>query len=314
MTQSINSYVKIYDEWIKNMDKMGKKQLELVQGLATGKEVNVAEMFDDISKSYADISNSLMESLKGTTLEEAFKGVEEVNEALKQFADSFPEEQKQTKEIFQTFCSSYVKIMNSWTASTRDVSRTLPDMLSKGEISADAYKKIVNTCSEASKESAGALLGPLSALLPDYKDMVDDVTDWTNNYFDLLASRIEVLLNLFQGITKSSSEMSRFANETFGKGEISSTEELYNSWSEFYRKAAVNLTDNVHFSTTLSNFVNSFVEYVKSTNNLYRHTMTPPFPGKEEVDKIYATIEEMATKVEKNGEPQQKTKSKQAEA
>ena len=206
------------------------------------------------------------------------------------------------------------KIMNSWTASTMDVNRTFPDMLGKGEISADAYKKMVNTCGEASKESAGALLVPLSALLPEYKDMVDNVTDWTNNYFDLLASRIEVLLNLFQGITKSSSEISMFANETFGKGKISSTEELYNSWSEFYRKAAVNLTDNVHFSTTLSNFVNSFAEYVKSTNNLYRHTMTPLFPGKEEVDKIYARIEEMATEVEKKEEPQKKTKSKQAEA
>ena len=113
MMQGINSYVKIYDAWTKSMDKTGRKQLELVQGLATGKEVNVAEMFDDISKSYGDISNSLIESLKGTTLEEAFKGVEEVNEALNQFADSFHEEQKQAKEIFQAFCSSYVKIMNS---------------------------------------------------------------------------------------------------------------------------------------------------------------------------------------------------------
>ena len=113
MMQGINSYVKIYDAWTKSMDKTGRKQFELVQGLATGKEVNVAEMFDDISKSYGDISNSLIESLKGTTLEEAFKGVEEVNEALNQFADSFPEEQKQAKEIFQAFCSSYVKIMNS---------------------------------------------------------------------------------------------------------------------------------------------------------------------------------------------------------
>jgi len=296
---AINSYVTIYDAWVRGMDKIGRKQLEIAQGLAAGREVKTAELFDVLRESYGDVSVSLVESLKGTAFEAASKGVEEVNKAVKQFADSFPEEEKQAKETFQTLSNSFIKMMNSWNTSMMEASGSFSDMLGKGEISTNAYEKMINIYGETSKESVGALLGPLSTLFPKYKDMVDDVTDWANKHFDLVACWFAVPLKLSHGIGKSSSEIYGFIDETLKAGAVSSLDEFYSRWSEFYRKATADLMESTEFSTTMPKFTNSIIEYVKATNNLYRHVITPPFPSKEEMDKVYNNIEKVKKMAEK---------------
>lgn len=293
IVKGIDSYVKIYDAWIRSMDKIGRKQFEIAQGLVTGKEVKTDEIFDALKESYDDISNSFVESLRGTIFKEVSKGVEDVNKAVKQFISSFPEEEKQAREIFQTFSNSFIKVMNSWNTSMRKAGETFSDMLRKGEISSDAYKEVVNIYGEVSRESVGALLGPLSILLPGHKDMINDVTVWTNKYLDLMASWFEMPLRLFQGIGKSSGEIQEFMSETFKEGKIKSLDEFNKNLSEFYRKVTTGLIENIQFSTTLPKFTNSLIDYIKSTNNLYRRLITPPFPIKEEMDKIYSKIEEI---------------------
>lgn len=311
LMQGINSYVKIYDTWIRSLDKIGRKQFEVAQGITTGKETNIEDLFDIINQSYAEISEGIVESLKGMPFEEAFKGADEINKALKKFIDSFPEEQKQAKEVFQTFCSSYIKIINSWTESMIGSSRSFADMLAKGEISADAYNNMVNTYGEAAKEAVSALLGPLSALAPDYKDMVDDLTDWANKYFDLLAAWMGVPLKLFQGIGKSSTEMYTFADETFRKGKVKSSQEYYDSWSEFYKKISADLMNNVQFFATLPRFVTALTDYIKSTNKVYQRVLTPSFPNKGDMEKVYSTIEDLKDIIEK-GSSTAKAKSSKA--
>jgi hypothetical protein len=291
--KGIDSYVRVYDAWVKSIDKVGRKQFEVAQALASGKEVSTAEIFDTLRQTYADVSVSLAESLRGTALEQMFKGVEEVNKAVKQFADSFPEEEKQAKETFQVFTNSFIKMMNSWNTSIREASRTFSEMLGKGEISPNAYKKVMTMYGEASKESVGVLLGPLSALLPQYKGTVDDMTQWADKYFDLISSWYEVPLKLSQGIAKSSSEMYRFVDETLREAKTTSAEELYSRWFSFYSKTIADLTEATEFSTTLPKFTSNLVEFARSTNSLYQRIMTPPFPSKEEVDRLYRSIEEL---------------------
>jgi hypothetical protein len=297
--KGIKSYITIYDAWVRSMDKIGRKQFEIAEGLATGRKVETAEIFDVLRQCYGDVSVSLAEALKGTAFEAASKGIEEVNKAVKQFVDSFPEEEKQAKETFQIFSNSFIKMIDSWNTSMVEASRTFSDMLGRGEISPGAYRKVINMYGEASKESVAALLGPLSILLPGYKDTVDDVTEWANKYFDLISSWFEVPLKLSQGIGKSSSEMYRFVDETLREGKLRSPEQFQSRWSEFYSKATADLVEATQFSSTLPKFTNSLVEYIKSTNSLYRRIMTPPFPSKEEMDKVYSSIEKVRKMAER---------------
>jgi hypothetical protein len=298
-TKAINSYVKIYDAWVRSMDKIGRKQLEIAQGLATGRDVKTAEIFDVLRESYGDISVSLVDSLKGTAFEAGSKGIEEVNKAVKQFADSFPEEEKQARETFQIFSDSFIKMMNSWNTSMMEASVTFSDMLGKGEISPNGYEKMIDMYGRASKESVGAVLEPLSVLLPGYKDTVDDVREWANKYFDMATSWFEVPLKLSYGIGKSSSEMYRFIDETFKDGVVGSPEEIYTRWSAFYGKATADLMEAAQFFTTLPKFTDNLVEYIKSTDNLYRRLMTPPFASKEDIDRVYSSIEKVRKMAER---------------
>jgi hypothetical protein len=184
-------------------------------------------------------------------------------------------------------------MMNSWNASMIEASRSLSEMLGKGEISPDAYKTVVNMYGEASKESVAALLGPLSALLPQYKGTVDDLTQWADKYFDLISSWYEVPLKLSRGIARSSSETYRFVDETLREAKTASPEELYSRWFNFYSKTIAALTEDTEFSTTVPKFTGNLAELAKSTNNLYQRITTPPFASREEVDKLYRSIEEL---------------------
>ncbi len=298
-SKAINSYVKIYDAWVGSMDKIGRKQLEIAQGAATGRDVKTAEIFDVLRESYGDISVSLVDSLKGTAFEAGSKGIEEVNKAIKQFVDSFPEEEKQAKETFQVFTNSFIKMMNSWNTSMMEASVTFSDMLGKGEISPSSYEKMIDMYGRASKESVGAVLEPLSILLPGYKDTVDDVREWAKDYFDLVTCWFEVPLKLSYGIGKSSSEMYRFIDETLGDSVVGSPEEFYTKWSAFYGKVTSDLMEAAEFSTTLPKLSNNLVEYIKSTNNLYRRLMALTFPSKEEMDRVYSSIEKVRKMAER---------------
>ena len=300
--KGINAYVKIYDAWVKSMDKIGRKQFEMVQAIAAGEEVKTTELFDILRESSEDISRNLVESVRGSVFNGAFKGIEEINKAFKQFADSFSAEEKQAKETFQAFSNAFVKIVKSWNTLMVEAGKTFSDMLGKGEISPDTYKKVMIIYGEALKESVDALFGPLSNLLPRYKDLVNDVTDWTNKYFDLVTSWLEVFLKFSQGIGKSSSEIYKFIDETLKESKSASIEEFNKKWFEFYGKATADLMEAIQLSVTLPKFTNSLVEYIKATNNLYQRVMIPPFPSKEEMDKVYSNIEKVRKMAEKKGE------------
>lgn len=110
--EGFGEYIKIVEAWYKNADKIGKMQCELIQGLFTGKEVNIAESLENIKVSYDDFSKNFIESLKKTPLEKTCQSLEELNNLVKKIAESFPEEQKQAKEILQTLWDSYHKIIS----------------------------------------------------------------------------------------------------------------------------------------------------------------------------------------------------------
>jgi len=84
-------------------------------------------------------------SLKSTPFKEALKGIEEIEKGIQQFANTFPEEQKQAKKIFQTFCDSYIKIITYSTVSLMNDSRNFSDMLVTDNGYLNAFKKRLNT-------------------------------------------------------------------------------------------------------------------------------------------------------------------------
>jgi hypothetical protein len=87
--------------------------------------------------------------------------------------------------------------------------------------------------------------------------------------------------------------MYRFVDETLREAKTTSPEELYSRWFNFYSKTIADLTEATEFSTTLPKLTSNLVEFARSTNSLYQRIMTPPFPSKEEVDRLYRSIEEL---------------------
>lgn len=120
-----NSYVEIYNTWIKNMDKVMRKGYEVTQGLAKEEEVDVGEFYDTLRKSNEEIVNSMLESLKDTPFEE----VEYVKDAQEKFLDSFSEEREQTREFFRKFFNTNVKLANSWNSMLKKVNEKFTPML-----------------------------------------------------------------------------------------------------------------------------------------------------------------------------------------
>jgi truncated hemoglobin YjbI len=277
----MNSYVKIYNAWLKGMDSVAREGYEIGQKASIGEEVETARFFETLKAAYDGITASVVESLKDTP----FAGLKGLDKAVKDALDSLPEEQKMAREFLQELFSFSVKMTNLSTEVMKEVSKTSADMLAKGTISGEGYKNLIDAYGETLKHSV-EILQEKAALLPGYKDIADDATSWAKANLDLSISWLEMNLKLYQGMAKSSKDISKTAEELFKGEKISSADELQKRWLEAYQQALDVLVKDAQFSENISKLMNSYAEWMKSTTKLYRSVMTPPYAAKEDFDRV----------------------------
>ena len=305
VAKGMNSYVKIYNAWLKGMDSVARKGYEIGQKAGIGEEVETAKFFETLNAAYDGITASVVESLKDTP----FAGLKGLDKVVKDALDSLPEDQKMDREFLQELFSFSVKMTNLSTEVMKEVSKTSADVLAKGTISGEGYKNLIDAYGETLKHSV-EILREKAALQPGYKDIADDATSWAKANLDLSISWLEMNRKLYQGIAKSSKDISKTAEELFKGEKISSADELHKRWVEAYQQALDILVKDAQFSENIHKLMSNYAEWMKSTNKLYRSVMTPPYVAKEDFDRVSEELAKVKSSVEKRATAKVKAEEK----
>ncbi|OGN91502.1 MAG: hypothetical protein A2Z75_06940 [Chloroflexi bacterium RBG_13_50_10] len=305
VAKGMDSYVKIYNAWLKIMDSVAREGYEIGQKARMGEEVDTAKFFETLNAAYDGINASVVESLKDTP----FAGLKGLDKVVKDALDSLPEDLKIAREFLQELLSFSVKMTNLSTEVMKEVNKTSADMLAKGTISGEGYKNLTDAYGETLKHSV-KILREKGALLPGYKDIADDATSWAKANLDLSISGLEMNLRLYQGIAKSSKDISKTAEELFKGEKISSADEFHKRWVEAYQQALDILVKDAQFSENIHKLMSSYAEWMKSTNKLYRGVMTPPYVAKEDFDRVSKELAKVKRSVEKQATVKVEAKEK----
>jgi hypothetical protein len=292
VAKGMNSYVKIYNAWLKGMDSVAREGCGIGWEASAGEEVDTAKFFETMKTTFAGITASVVESLKDTP----FAGLEGPAKVVKEALDSLPAEQEMTRELFQELLSFSVRTKSLSIETMKEVSKTYADMLEKGTISDSGYKNLIDAYGETLKHSV-EILREKAALLPGYTDIADDATSWAKADLGLSISWLEMNLKLYQGIANSSKDISKTAEELFKGEKISSADEYHKRWVEAYQQASDILVKDSQFSENIHKFMSGYTEWMKSTNKLYRSVMTPPYAAKEDIDRVSGELAKIKRKV-----------------
>src|SRR4030042_3874311 len=124
VAKGMDSYVKIYNAWLKIMDSVAREGYEIGQKARMGEEVDKAKFFETLNAAYDGINASVVESLKDTP----FAGLKGLDKVVKDALDSLPEDQKMSREFLQELFSFSVKMTNLSTEVMKEVSKTYAEM------------------------------------------------------------------------------------------------------------------------------------------------------------------------------------------
>jgi hypothetical protein len=283
MMKGIDAYIKIYDKWIKNIDRVGRAGYEFSAGLISGKEIKTEEILTTMRGFYDDMLGSLVEPLEALP----FSDINVVKGAVEKFLSAFPEEEKQIRDFFDGCFNYTIKTMNDWNSLIKKAGKDYADGIGRGELSVEPYQKMIDMCSET---YSGLLKALNLSLGPEYNDRTEDIAEWAGKYLDMISSWFEIPMKLYQGVWKSFGDVSMYIEEMRGEETGSTGGDLYDRWSKFYRRLSSDLMKTADFSTTVPNFIDKLVDYTKSTNALYEKLIAPPYATKKEVSGIYEAI------------------------
>ena len=303
MAKSVDSYVKIYDAWLKSTDKVAREGYEIGRKLNVGDNVDTSEFLNAMQTSYDDISASVIDVLNNTP----FSGMSSINNAIKASLDSFPEEQQKSRDLMQEFLNFYVNTMNLSVSSMKEAIKTNSDMLEKGTISTDSFKSSIDAYGETLKNSIDAQKLP-AGLLPRYKGLADDLTNIAKMNLDMYTSWVEVNLKLYQGMTKSSTEAQKSAEELLKDRKLQSPDEFYKLWTEAGQKATDIFIQNSQLDNSMPKVINDYTRWMQAVNKLYQDVITPAFTTEEDINKVSQELDNLKSSVEQKKQAA-KTKS-----
>ncbi len=306
VAKGVNSYVKIYNAWLKGMDSVAREGYEIGQKASAGGEVETDQFFETIKATFDNVTASVVESLKDTP----FAGVNGMGQVVKEALDSLPTDQKAAKEFLRELFSFSVKMKNLSTETMKEIGKTSAEMLEKGPISDSGYKNLIDAYGETLKHYV-EILREKAVLLPGYQDIPDDATSWAKADLDLSISWLEMNRKLYQGIAKSSKDISTTAEELFKGEKISSADEFQKRWVEACQQALDVPVKDAQFSENIHKLMNSYAEWMKSTNKLYRSVMTPPYVAKEDFDRVSEELAKVKSSVEKRATVTVKVKAEE---
>jgi len=294
VAKGMDLYVKIYNTWLKGIDSVVREGYGISEKISLGEEVDVANYFDTMKATYNDVTVSLVDLLKDTP----FGGLKGLDKVIVDALNSIPEDQTQAREFLQEMLNFSTNMTNLSSEMMKEVNKTSAEMLANGTISGEGFKKLINKYGETLKKSV-EILREKAALLPGYKGMADEATNWAKANLDLSISWLEMDLKLYQGIDKSFKDISNTAQELFKGESISSAEELQKRWGDAYQKSFDILVNEAQFSDNIHNLMSKYTDWMKSTNELYRNMMTPPYVAKDDFDRVFKDLEKVKRSVKK---------------
>lgn len=294
VAKAINSYVSIHDAWVRNMDAASRQGYEIGRRLIAGEDAEIGDFFETLKTAYEDSTNSLMEALKSTP----FSGIEQIDQELKNSLDAFPEEQEMAKNLIQELFRFNTKMMNISTSGMKDASTNLTSMMEKGTISSDSYKNMMDTYAETLKQCL-EIMRPPAAVLPGYKIMVDAVIGSAEKNLDMMTAWLEINLKLYEGIGKSSGEISQSTSEMFKDEQNLAPDEFYKKWSQAWEKATQTMVQKTELEASIPTFLRKYTEWLKSIENVYESATAIPYVTKDDLDGVAYEVEKVKASLSK---------------
>ncbi|GEM_PF-3115013 len=293
VARGMNSYMKVFNAWLKGMDAMGREGFEIGQKIGSGEQVQVDSFFESMKTAYTGITTGVLEVLKDTP----FAGMKGIDRAVKDALDSLPEEQEMARAFFQELLDFSVRQRNLSTDAMKQVSKTSEEMLRKGIVLDGGYKDLIEAYGEMLRHSTEVVRVP-TALAPEYKDIADNAASWAKANMDLCMSWFEMNLKLYQGIALSAREMCKTSAELFEPGKASSSE-FGERWATACRQAADTMVKDSQFPEQINKLMNGYTGWMGATSRLCRSMMTSPCATKEDIQRVSHEVEKVKSSVEK---------------
>jgi hypothetical protein len=294
VAKSMDSYVKTYNTWLKGMDSVLAEGYSIAEKIGLGEDVETDKFFDTMKTTYNNITVTVVELLKETP----FAGLEGLDKVVMDALNAIPEDQTMAREFLKEMISFSTKMTSMSSEVMKEVNKTSGDMLANGTISGEGYKKLIKKYGDTLKHSV-EVLREKAAVVPGYKGMADEATNWAKTNLDLSVSWLEMNLKLYQGIDKSFKDISNKAQELFKGENISTADDFQKKWVEVYKNSLDVFIDETQFSENIHNLMNNYADSMKSTNELYRSLMTSPYVAKDDFNKVFNDLEKVKKSVKK---------------
>ncbi|BDC36332.1 hypothetical protein [Candidatus Methanoliparum sp. LAM-1] len=289
LVKGVDSYIKVYDTWIKGMDKIFVEGYRVMSGIATGKETDVKKIISDMEDYYKEVYESFIKMIEAVP----FIDVNIIKDSFDKFTGAFSEEQERMREFQEKYLTYIQKTIKDWNETVRIFTKSMVESIEKGEFSTEIYQKLIGMYNETYVN----FLESLKPLLDLDENLAKDIIDWNQKYFNMISAWLEIPLKMFDSINKNYKELIKYITEV-DKEEITSPEKLQEKWAKFYQDFAKNFVQKANVSNTIPKFIDSMIDYIKTTNKFFTKYM-PPYVTKKDV-----------TKAEEETKPTKKTETK----
>ncbi|CAN2041926.1 hypothetical protein GMMP15_640016 [Candidatus Magnetomoraceae bacterium gMMP-15] len=204
------SGIKLYDEWLKSMHDLVDKGFEIAQTLSRGEDVDIDDFADVFSNAYKDMAKSFVKSLEDTP----FNKIKGMDEAIEKFLNSFFEEQETARTFFKQIYDFNCKMMVFSKSSKHGANKMLSDFISKGNLSSDSYKYIVDTYGNMMKNYMEIFKLP-AVFMPEYKERIDNTTSLVEDNIIFFVSWMETNIELCEEINRLINDMYKSLEDSF---------------------------------------------------------------------------------------------------
>lgn len=289
--KGLSSSVKICNDCFKSADRINKKAIETGLKMMKGDEVDAVKFLDMVKEAYGDMVKAFEESLENTP----FSAIRDINKAISQSLDSFPEEHKLAKEFFQGLVSLNQKMLSTSFTMAQKGTKSFNDMMGGGKVSEETLNDLREAYTTSLRNSAD-IFKPLGGFIPNYDDMAEGAICISEKNFSIYVSWLEVSSRFWEEAAKSMKETYTSGKEIFKEGNVFKAGEIYKNWAEAYKSQVNSLMGSSRAYASIPRFISEYTECVKTVNSFYRKLVTVPYATKEDLEKLSESKVSCATR------------------
>ena len=289
MIKGIDSYIKVYDSWIKSMDKIFVEGYRFMSGIAAGEETDIKKVISDMENYYKEVFESFIKIIEDIP----FIDVKIIKDSFNKFISAFPEDQERMKVFQEKYLTYIQKTIKDWNETVKILTKSMAESIEKGEFSTEIYQRLM----EMYNETYISFLESLKPLLDLDEDLAKDIIDLNKKYFNVISAWLEIPMSIFDGINKTYKELTKYVKE-ISTEEVTSPAKLQEKWTKFYQDSAKNFVQMTNVANTIPKLIDNMIDYVKTTDKFFAKYM-PPYVPKKSMVKVEETKTEEIKPVKK---------------